>query len=113
MPLVSAAASIDGLRTMRSDGVRPPVISTHPRLSRMPVSIPRRVSRPSRTTHTAEPGCSPRTSEVAGTADRAHCPGLASAVVDALPEVIEAARSDRGWILETRAPNRKCLECEV
>jgi ABC-2 type transport system ATP-binding protein len=37
-------------------------------------------------------------------------PGLASTVVDALPEVIEAAHGDSGWILETRAPNRVLAE---
>jgi ABC-2 type transport system ATP-binding protein len=33
-------------------------------------------------------------------------PPLARSVVDALPEVIGAIYGDRGWILETRAPNR-------
>ena len=33
-------------------------------------------------------------------------PPLESAVVDALPEVIGAIYGDRGWILETRSPNR-------
>jgi ABC-2 type transport system ATP-binding protein len=33
-------------------------------------------------------------------------PPLASTVVSALPEVIGASYGDRGWILETRAPNR-------
>jgi ABC-2 type transport system ATP-binding protein len=37
-------------------------------------------------------------------------PALSSAFVDALPGVIEAARGDRGWILETRAPNRVLAE---
>ena len=33
-------------------------------------------------------------------------PPLASTVVDALPGVIGAIYGDRGWVLETRAPNR-------
>jgi len=37
-------------------------------------------------------------------------PGLASTIVEALPEVIEAAHGDRGWTLETRAPNRVLAE---
>jgi len=37
-------------------------------------------------------------------------PGLASTVVEALPEVIEASEVDRGWILETRAPNHVLAE---
>jgi ABC-2 type transport system ATP-binding protein len=37
-------------------------------------------------------------------------PCLASTVVDALPGVIQAAQSERGWILETRAPTRVLAE---
>ena len=37
-------------------------------------------------------------------------PSLASTVVDALPGVMQAAYGDRGWILETRAPNRLLAE---
>ena len=37
-------------------------------------------------------------------------PCLASTVVDALPGVIQAALGERGWILETRAPNRVLAE---
>jgi ABC-2 type transport system ATP-binding protein len=37
-------------------------------------------------------------------------PCLASAVVDALPGVLQAAHGERGWILETRAPNRVLAE---
>jgi ABC-2 type transport system ATP-binding protein len=33
-------------------------------------------------------------------------PPLATADVDALPEVVRAVFGDRGWVLETRAPNR-------
>ena len=33
-------------------------------------------------------------------------PPLAGTVVDGLPEVVGAVYGDRGWILETRAPNR-------
>ena len=37
-------------------------------------------------------------------------PCLASTVVDALPGVMQAAYGERGWILETRAPNRVLAE---
>ena len=37
-------------------------------------------------------------------------PPLASAVVDSLPDVVEAAYGDRGWILDTPAPNRLLAE---
>jgi ABC-2 type transport system ATP-binding protein len=37
-------------------------------------------------------------------------PCLAGAVVDALPGVIHAARGERAWILETRAPTRVLAE---
>src|ERR1017187_322672 len=37
-------------------------------------------------------------------------PCLPSAVVDALPGVMQAAHGERGWILETREPNRLLAE---
>ena len=37
-------------------------------------------------------------------------PCLASSVVDALPGIMQAVHGERGWILETRAPNRVLAE---
>ena len=37
-------------------------------------------------------------------------PCLASTVVAAIPGVMRATHSERGWILETRAPNRVLAE---